>query len=143
MARLGLYLHIPFCVQKCRYCDFHSAKVDKGARTVYVRALCKHLETLAPTARDMTVDTVYFGGGTPTLLETADFKAILDTVKGYFLLEREAEITAEEEAKILAQRNKRLEAAKAENDKFTLTDFDNLLINLIIFIINITNDFFN
>lgn len=95
MERLGLYLHIPFCVQKCRYCDFHSAKVDKGARTAYVRALCKHLAALAPSAEDMTVDTVYFGGGTPTLLETDDFKAILDTVRGHFALEGDAEITAE------------------------------------------------
>jgi len=95
MARLGLYLHIPFCVQKCRYCDFHSAKTDRGARTAYVRALCKHLEALAPSAEDMTVDTVYFGGGTPTLLEADDFKAILDTVRGCFSPERDAEITAE------------------------------------------------
>ena len=95
MARLGLYLHVPFCVQKCRYCDFHSAKADKGARTAYVRALCRHLEAVAPSAEGMTVDTVYFGGGTPTLLDAADFKAILDTVKGHFALERDAEITAE------------------------------------------------
>ena len=95
MARLGLYLHIPFCVQKCRYCDFHSAKADKGARTAYVRALCRHLEASAPTVQDMTVDTVYFGGGTPTLLDAADLGAILDTVRGHFALEAHAEITAE------------------------------------------------
>ena len=95
MAKLGLYLHIPFCVQKCRYCDFHSAPADKGARTAYVRALCRHLEAVAPTADGMTVDTVYFGGGTPTLLDAADFKAILDTVRGHFALEAHAEITAE------------------------------------------------
>ena len=94
-AKLGLYLHIPFCVQKCRYCDFHSAKADKGARTAYMRALCHHLKAAAPDAKGMTVDTVYFGGGTPTLLDATDFKAIFDTVKGYFALEEDAEITAE------------------------------------------------
>lgn len=95
MESLGLYLHVPFCVQKCKYCDFHSAASTPEARTAYVRALCRHLEAAAPTVRDMTVDTVYLGGGTPTLLDTADFKAILDTVRGHFALERDAEITAE------------------------------------------------
>ncbi|MBO5354908.1 MAG: radical SAM family heme chaperone HemW [Clostridia bacterium] len=94
-AKLGLYLHIPFCVQKCCYCDFHSAKADKGARTAYMRALCHHLKAAAPDAKGMTVDTVYFGGGTPTLLDATDFKAIFDTVKGHFALEEDAEITAE------------------------------------------------
>ncbi|MBQ8356766.1 MAG: radical SAM family heme chaperone HemW [Clostridia bacterium] len=95
MPRLGLYLHIPFCVRKCRYCDFYSAPTDKGARTAYVRALCRHLAAVAPDLRDYTVDTVYFGGGTPTLLDSGDFQSILDTVRGCLSLERDAEITAE------------------------------------------------
>ena len=92
MQKLGLYLHIPFCVKKCHYCDFYSAPADQGARTAYVRALCRHL---AASATHTPVDTVYFGGGTPTLLEPADLALILDTVRAYFPLEGDAEITVE------------------------------------------------
>ena len=92
MGKLGLYLHVPFCVRKCHYCDFYSAPADKGARTAYVRALCRHL---AASGSDRTVDTVYFGGGTPTLLDAEDFQAILDTVRAHFNLEAGAETTAE------------------------------------------------
>lgn len=95
MQKLGLYLHVPFCVRKCRYCDFYSAAADKGARTAYVRALCTHLAAEAPALRDYTVDTVYIGGGTPTLLDGTQIKAILDTVRAHFALEADAEITAE------------------------------------------------
>ena len=95
MQKLGLYLHIPFCLRKCHYCDFYSAPSDKGARTDYVRALCRHLVAEASELRDCAVDTVYIGGGTPTLLDGADFKAILDTVRAHFALEADAEITAE------------------------------------------------
>ena len=92
MGKLGLYLHVPFCVRKCHYSDFYSAPADKGARTAYVRALCRHL---AASGSDRTVDTVYFGGGTPTLLDVEDFQAVLDTVRAHFNLEAGAEITAE------------------------------------------------
>ncbi|MBQ8340793.1 MAG: radical SAM family heme chaperone HemW [Clostridia bacterium] len=95
MQKLGLYLHVPFCLRKCHYCDFYSAPSDKGARTDYVRALCRHLEAEAPELQNYTVDTVYIGGGTPTLLDGSDFKAILDTVRAHFALEADAEITAE------------------------------------------------
>lgn len=95
MKKLGLYLHIPFCLQKCNYCDFCSAPASESVRADYVNALCKHLAALAPQARDYTVDTVYFGGGTPTLLSAEEFSCILDTVRAHFSLLPNAEITAE------------------------------------------------
>ena len=95
MQKLGLYLHVPFCVRKCHYCDFYSAAADQGARTQYVRALCAHLRAEAPRLRDYTVDTVYLGGGTPTLLSPDEIKQILGTVKAEYALERDAEITVE------------------------------------------------
>lgn len=95
MQDLGLYLHIPFCVQKCRYCDFCSAPADKGARTAYVRALCRHLEAEAPALSHRRVDTVYLGGGTPTVLDGAELATILHTVKGCFALTEDVEITVE------------------------------------------------
>ena len=93
--KLGLYLHIPFCVQKCKYCDFYSAPSDAATRTAYVDALIDHLSFEGKRLGAYTVDTVYFGGGTPNLLDGKDFTRILDTVKGCFRLEADAEITAE------------------------------------------------
>ena len=95
MKTLGLYLHIPFCLQKCNYCDFCSAPASEQTRAAYVRALCAHLTAIAPMAREYTVDTVYLGGGTPTLLSTEEFSRILDTVRAHFSLFQGAEITAE------------------------------------------------
>ncbi len=92
---LGLYLHIPFCVQKCRYCDFCSAPANAATRAAYVQALCRQLVSLAPRARGRTVDTVYLGGGTPTMLDGADFSRILDTVRAHYTLTPCAEITSE------------------------------------------------
>lgn len=95
METLGLYLHIPFCLEKCRYCDFYSGAYPEETRKAYVEALCRHLAAAGPLAAGYAVDTVYFGGGTPTLLEGADFARILHTVRGYFTLLPGAEITAE------------------------------------------------
>lgn len=93
--KLGLYLHIPFCVRKCRYCDFYSAPADSEARSAYVDALIAHLIFEGKRLGDYSVDTVYFGGGTPNLLTGEDFARVLDTVKAHYHLEADAEITAE------------------------------------------------
>ena len=92
---LGLYLHVTFCVQKCRYCDFYSGASSEEEREAYVNALIAHLKHESAFAQDFSVDTVYFGGGTPSLLTPAQFSAILDTVRGHFDLAPDAEITAE------------------------------------------------
>ena len=95
MKRLGLYLHIPFCLQKCNYCDFCSAPASAQARAKYADALCAHLRALAPKAKEYAVDTVYLGGGTPTLLTADEFSQILDTVRAHFHVLPDAEITSE------------------------------------------------
>lgn len=95
MKTLGLYLHIPFCLGKCLYCDFYSGVASEKTQAEYVEALCHHLAAFAPRAADYTVDTVYFGGGTPTLLRGAELARVLHTVRGYFALLPGAEITAE------------------------------------------------
>ncbi|MBQ9098694.1 MAG: radical SAM family heme chaperone HemW [Clostridia bacterium] len=95
MQKLGLYLHIPFCVRKCHYCDFYSAPSGKGARAAYVRALCRHLAVAAGEVQDFSVDTVYFGGGTPTLLTGAELHELLDAVRTHYAMEPDAEITVE------------------------------------------------
>ena len=65
---LGLYVHIPFCRQKCAYCDFYSLPNSESRMDDYTDALCAHLTETAPFAAGHTVDTVYFGGGTPSCL---------------------------------------------------------------------------
>ena len=66
---LGLYIHIPFCVKKCAYCDFLSWSGDKEQRVDYVRALEQEILSYKNFAEDYQVTTLYFGGGTPSVLE--------------------------------------------------------------------------
>ena len=101
----GVYLHIPFCKSRCSYCDF-ATDVYKNSATVdrYVAALCRELCSVAlrnPPAdaggsdlrRD--VDTIYFGGGTPSLLSPEQVERILNTVHSKFSVEKNAEVTME------------------------------------------------
>ncbi len=92
---LGLYLHIPFCLRKCNYCDFCSAPADAATRSAYVQALCQQLAAVAPTVKDREVDTVYLGGGTPTRLHVDELSRILQAVRENYTLQQGAEITCE------------------------------------------------
>ncbi len=90
----GLYLHIPFCKTRCIYCAFHSG-TDLSVRARYVAALCRELRERSGYLNHAPISTVYFGGGTPSLLETADFEAIFEAIKTNFALAPDAEITLE------------------------------------------------
>ena len=92
---LGLYVHIPFCKQKCAYCDFYSLSGNEGLMDDYTAALCAHLTETAPFAAGHTVDTVYFGGGTPTYLGEKRLVQILKTILKKYRVDRHAEITLE------------------------------------------------
>ncbi len=96
MKTLGLYVHIPFCRRKCLYCDFCSradGETDTWER--YVAAICRDLEGRAEDCREHTVDTVYFGGGTPTLLPPALLIRVLDCIYAHYRVDGNAEITLE------------------------------------------------
>ena len=93
--KLGLYLHVPFCVRKCRYCDFYSSPGGLDERGAYVKGLLVHLEHEARALSHYEVDTVYFGGGTPTLLSGEDFKQLLHVIGECYDLAPNAEITTE------------------------------------------------
>lgn len=96
MKTLGLYLHIPFCISKCRYCDFYS--IPEAARPVpdkYVDALCEHMHEYALQARDYAVTTVYIGGGTPSLLTPDQMKKVVKKLKSSFHLSAKCEISME------------------------------------------------
>ena len=92
--RMGIYLHIPFCVRKCAYCDFLSAPADEETREAYVRALTEEIRAFPDPDRYL-VRSVFFGGGTPSLLAPAQTERILDAVRARFSLTGDAEITAE------------------------------------------------
>ncbi|MBQ2989650.1 MAG: radical SAM family heme chaperone HemW [Clostridia bacterium] len=92
--KLSLYIHIPFCVKKCEYCDFYSL-CDLSLMSAYVNALITQIESFRPVAKGRTVDTVYFGGGTPSLLSGEDMARIMDTVRSVFHIEDGAEISME------------------------------------------------
>ncbi len=104
---LGLYIHIPFCLSKCRYCDFCSSPQGEETRAAYVAALCREL---AACANGRPVDTVFLGGGTPSLLSRADFLLLGETIKRNYCLTPGAEWAAEanpatlDEAKLSAMR---------------------------------------
>ena len=93
--KLGLYLHIPFCKSKCIYCDFYSLPRAEEEMDRYVSVLRQHLQSMAPRCGDYTVDTVYFGGGTPSYLGQARLRELLETVFRHYRVERDAEITME------------------------------------------------
>lgn len=96
MPSLGLYLHIPFCKSKCLYCDFCSFPRSREAdMEAYVNMLCRDLERSSEACRSDCVDTVYLGGGTPTVLPARLLERIMETVTAHYHVAGDAEITAE------------------------------------------------
>lgn len=95
-SKLGLYLHIPFCAKKCRYCDFLSFGCsDSKALSEYAQALIQEIRTRSKDWCFRDVDTVYIGGGTPSLLSAWDMGKIMDALYDNFNISKEAEITIE------------------------------------------------
>ncbi|MBR3509224.1 MAG: radical SAM protein [Lachnospiraceae bacterium] len=92
---LMLYLHVPFCVRKCHYCDFLSSVHTDETRERYVQALCRELRVRGKEYSGRIVTSVFFGGGTPSLLSPAQILKILDTAREIFAFATNAEITME------------------------------------------------
>ena len=89
----GIYLHIPFCKQRCKYCAFYSS-TKHSLRDLYVNALCHELTTRRNYIKE-DIKTIYFGGGTPSLLTPGDLAKILDTIGSNFEVAKDAETTIE------------------------------------------------
>lgn len=92
---LQLYVHIPFCVKKCSYCDFLSFSSDERTQLSYADALIREIECYGPQMLDYTVNTIYIGGGTPTWLNEDKLVEILDAIYTYFNVLPEAEVSME------------------------------------------------
>ena len=93
--KLGIYVHIPFCRSKCDYCDFYSLAGRENDMDAYQKALLAHIKETAPLAHHMEVDTIYFGGGTPSYYGAKRLKELLSLLKKQFRVLRDAEITLE------------------------------------------------
>ena len=93
---LGIYVHVPFCRSKCQYCDFYSLTTkDDRLMDSYIDATCRHIKEAGALAPGYVVDTVYFGGGTPSFFGAEGMAAILSVVRKSFDVARTAEITFE------------------------------------------------
>ena len=90
---IGIYIHIPFCAAICNYCNFNRGLHDDGLRRRYVDALVSDIRSFA--SPDITADTIFFGGGTPSLLEPAELARIIAACRESFTVAADAEITIE------------------------------------------------
>jgi len=94
----GLYIHVPFCAAICHYCNFNRGLLDDGLKRRYVGAVASEIRS-APSRLGLgaapPVDTIFFGGGTPSLLDGAEIGAILDACRGSFAVAADAEVTIE------------------------------------------------
>jgi oxygen-independent coproporphyrinogen III oxidase len=96
----GIYVHVPFCAAICNYCNFNRGLFDEDLKTRFVNALLEEIrigarESLTPHPSPLTPDTLYFGGGTPSLLSPQEIRAVIDQCREAFGLAEDAEITME------------------------------------------------
>lgn len=91
----GIYVHIPFCVQKCTYCDFTSFKAAEGDMDAYFAGLLREIDLRKKELENYTFDTVYFGGGTPTVAPQEYIASVLMKLKEHCNMSKDAEITLE------------------------------------------------
>src|SRR5271155_1618354 len=92
---LGIYIQVPFCQTKCTYCNFHTGVVSRDRYEPYAAAVCREILGTAEPAKGRPVDTVYFGGGTPSLSAPTALARIVETLSRRFDLADDREITLE------------------------------------------------
>lgn len=92
---LGIYIHIPFCIRKCKYCDFLSFVSDDETMETYVESLCKEIQTFFQKHKDYEVKSIYLGGGTPSILKLDLTRKIFDTLHEIAVIASDAEISTE------------------------------------------------
>ena len=95
MSLAGIYIHIPFCRSRCSYCDFATGMYESGIAGRYVSALCSEIKAWQEIDKPSVVDTIYFGGGTPSLLTNSQIESIAATIHDRFEVADGAEVTLE------------------------------------------------
>ena len=93
MKKIGLYLHIPFCAKKCQYCSFNSYANLNHLHTDYLLALIKEIEQ--KSSKDFEIDSIFIGGGTPSILKKGYISRIFEAIRQNFIVRKDAEITIE------------------------------------------------
>ena len=105
MTEHALYFHIPFCRHRCAYCDFNTYAGQDALIPAYVEALCREIEIVGQAApEEVEASTIFFGGGTPSLLSVSDFSSIFKTLRQNFNLREDAEISLEANPGTLTER---------------------------------------
>jgi oxygen-independent coproporphyrinogen-3 oxidase len=120
----GIYIHIPFCKQACHYCDFHFSTSLKK-KDEMVLALAKEIEMRKSEFQEEIVETIYFGGGTPSILEISDLKFLIDAVYRNFKVVENPEITVEANPDDLTE-NRKLSYQKTKSTDY-LSEFNRFL----------------
>lgn len=92
---LGLYIHVPFCAQKCYYCDFNSYKINSNQKKEYLINIEREMKFYKDEFKDKCFDTVFFGGGTPSILTVDELKELVNNINENFNIKKDAEITIE------------------------------------------------
>ncbi|WMJ76683.1 MULTISPECIES: radical SAM family heme chaperone HemW [unclassified Sedimentibacter] len=106
MKKLGIYIHIPFCRQKCNYCDFYSMKWNDESEKKYIKALTNEIKTQGKELKDNYIaNTIYFGGGTPTIIKHENIKEIIDSICETMEIDKCAEISIEANPNTLTLEN--------------------------------------
>lgn len=95
MKKIGIYIHIPFCIKKCFYCDFLSFPAGEEEKESYLQGLLREMEKESTGYGEYTVDSVFIGGGTPTVLSGGQIGRIMDGLRSGFVFEKGAEVTIE------------------------------------------------
>jgi oxygen-independent coproporphyrinogen-3 oxidase len=90
----GIYIHVPFCYTRCSYCDFYKT-TDQQFKDEYIKALCKEIDHKASFLLKETIETIYFGGGTPSTLQVQELSFILNKLANYIAVDRVKEFTLE------------------------------------------------
>jgi oxygen-independent coproporphyrinogen-3 oxidase len=125
MDRAGIYIHVPFCRSRCSYCDFATGAFEAALAAVYVGALAREIESFKSDDARPEVDTVYFGGGTPSLLTPEQVSRVLEAVRGKFDVDARAEVTLEmNPGTVTPERLRALREAGVNRASFGAQTFD-------------------
>src|SRR6185436_17860570 len=95
MKSAGIYIHIPFCRSRCSYCDFATGMYESGIAERYIHDLASEIELFGEVESPRPVDTIFFGGGTPSLLSPSQVEIVLNAVQGRFTVSAGTEVTME------------------------------------------------
>ncbi|MET0648779.1 MAG: radical SAM family heme chaperone HemW [Pyrinomonadaceae bacterium] len=125
MNRAGIYIHVPFCRSRCSYCDFATGAFEAVLAEAYVGALAREIESFELVGARADVDTVYFGGGTPSLLTPAQVSRVLGAVRKRFDVDARAEVTLEmNPGTVTPERLRALREAGVNRASFGAQTFD-------------------